>query len=242
MAVSDAENARPDDVAIVGLAFRGPGDASSPERLWDMLVAGRSAFSSVPTTKWSHEGHYHPSAARGGSTAASGAHFLDSTQDGSRFDAAFFGIDRPEVLSMDLQQRLVLESVYEAIENAGFTVEEVRGSKTSVFAGATNDDTSAMDPDLSLEQKHTGTSSSIIANRISWFYDFKGCSMTLDTACSSSLVALHTACNDLRQGHSTMVCTPLISSFSCLLLILQSIVCGVNVIESPESMYGMGPG
>ncbi|KAL1639227.1 Type I Iterative PKS [Diplodia intermedia] len=225
MAVSDAENARPDDVAIVGLAFRGPGDASSPERLWDMLVHSRPAFSSVPRSKWSHEGHYHPSPARGGSTSVNGGHFLDTTQDGTRFDAAFFDMRRPEVLSMDLQQRIALESVYEAVENAGLTLEKVRGSKTSVFAAATNDDTRAilgMDPDFALEHKHTGTSKSIIANRVSWFYDFRGCSMTLDTACSSSLVALHTACGDLRQGQSTM-----------------SIVCGVNVIENPESMYGM---
>ncbi|KAL1615108.1 putative PKS/NRPS-like protein biosynthetic cluster [Diplodia seriata] len=225
MAVSDAENARPDDVAIIGLAFRGPGDASSPERLWDMLVHSRSAFSSVPRSKWSHEGHYHPSPARGGSTSVHGGHFLDTTQDGTRFDAAFFDMRRPEVLSMDLQQRIALESVYEAVENAGLTLEKVRGSKTSVFAAATNDDTRAilgMDPDFALEHKHTGTSKSIIANRVSWFYDFRGCSMTLDTACSSSLVALHTACGDLRQGQSTM-----------------SIVCGVNVIENPESMYGM---
>ncbi|KKY13350.1 putative lovastatin nonaketide synthase [Diplodia seriata] len=168
MAVSDAENARPDDVAIIGLAFRGPGDASSPERLWDMLVHSRSAFSSVPRSKWSHEGHYHPSPARGGSTSVHGGHFLDTTQDGTRFDAAFFDMRRPEMLSMDLQQRIALESVYEAVENAGLTLEKVRGSKTSVFAAATNDDTRAilgMDPDFALEHKHTGTSKSIIANR-----------------------------------------------------------------------------
>ncbi|KAF4543916.1 Beta-ketoacyl synthase [Lasiodiplodia theobromae] len=186
MAVSDAENARPDDVAIIGLAFRGPGDASSPENLWDLLVAGRSAFSTVPRSKWSHDGHYHPSPARGGSTSANGGHFLDTAQDGAKFDAAFFDIARSELLSMDLQQRIVLESVYEAIENAGFALDRVRGSKTSVFAAATNDDTRAilaMDPDLALEHKHTGTSNAIIANR--------------------------------------------------------SVVCGVNVIESPESMYAM---
>ncbi|GME44030.1 beta-ketoacyl synthase [Neofusicoccum parvum] len=228
MAVPDAENARPDDVAIIGLAFRGPGDASSPARLWDLLVDGRSAFSSVPKNKWSHEGHQHPSTARGGSAAANGGHFLDPAQDGSRFDASFFGIGRSEVLSMDLQQRIVLENVYEALENAGFTLGHVRGSKTSVFAGASNDDTRAIlgvDPDLLLEHKHTGISNSIIANRVSWFYDFKGCSMTLDTACSSSLVALHLACNDLRQGQSEM-----------------SVVCGVNIIESPETMYRMSNG
>ncbi|KAF4302629.1 putative isochorismatase hydrolase protein [Botryosphaeria dothidea] len=74
MAALDAENAHPDDVAIIGLAFRGPGDASSPGRLWDMLVEGRSAFSSVPQNKWSHQGHYHPSAARGGGYSSNGGY------------------------------------------------------------------------------------------------------------------------------------------------------------------------
>lgn len=208
MAVLEPENARSDDIAIIGLAFRGPGDATTPGKLWDMLVDGRSAFSSVPKNKWSQDGHYHPSPARGGSSHVHAGHFLHSNQDGSSFDAAFFDIRRSEVLSMDLQQRLVMENVFEAIENAGFTIDDVRGSDTSVFAAATNDDTRSIlrvDPDLLLEHQHTGTSNSIIANRVSRFYDFRGCSLTLDTACSSSLVALHMACNDLRQGLSTLV-------------------------------------
>lgn len=179
-----------------------------------MLVEGRSAFSSVPQNKWSHRGHYHPSAARGGGYSSNGGHFLDSSQDGSRFDASFFDIGRTEVLSTDLQQRVVMENVYEALENAGFTIEDVRGSKTSVFAGAANNGIH-LDPDVLLEHKHAGSSNSIIANRVSWFYDLRGCSMTLDTACSSSLVALHLACNDLRQEQSTMVCITLQTSQTC---------------------------
>ncbi|EKG09667.1 Beta-ketoacyl synthase [Macrophomina phaseolina MS6] len=188
-----------------------------------MLVKGRSAWSKVPSSKWNHLAHYHPSSERAGSTFIKGGHFLK--ENGKHFDAAFFNITRTEAMSMDLQQRIAMENVYEALENAGLRLEDVRGSKTSVFAGAFTDDTRAIlneDPDILPKYKTTGTSNSIISNRVSWFYDFKGCSLTLDTACSSSLVAFHLACNDLRQGASDM-----------------SIVCGVNVIESPETMYRM---
>ncbi|KAF4311943.1 putative lovastatin nonaketide synthase protein [Botryosphaeria dothidea] len=217
------QNAQPDDIAIIGLACRFPGDADSPSKLWQMLIEGRSAWSEVPSSKWNHAAHYHPSSERAGSTFVQGGHFL--RENGQRFDAAFFNITRTEALSMDLQQRIAMENVYEALENAGLRLEDVRGSTTSVFAGAFTDDTRAIlneDPDVLHKYKPTGTSNSIISNRVSWFYDFRGCSLTLDTACSSSLVAFHLACNDLRQGASDM-----------------SIVCGVNVIESPETMYRM---
>ncbi|EKG15216.1 Beta-ketoacyl synthase [Macrophomina phaseolina MS6] len=217
------QNAQSDDIAIIGLACRFPGDADSPSKLWDMLVEGRSAWSEVPSSKWNHSAHYHPSAERAASTFIKGGHFLK--ENGKRFDAAFFNITRTEAMSMDLQQRIAMENVYEALENAGLRLEDVKGSRTSVFAGAFTDDTRAIlneDPDILLKYKPTGTSNSIISNRVSWFYDLRGCSLTLDTACSSSLVAFHLACNDLRQGASDM-----------------SIVCGVNVIESPETMYRM---
>lgn len=200
------QNEQPDDIAIIGLACRFPGDADSPSKLWQMLIEGRSAWSEVPSSKWNHAAHYHPSSERAGSTFIQGGHFL--RENGKRFDAAFFNITRTEALSMDLQQRIAMENVYEALENAGLRLEDVRGSTTSVFAGAFTDDTRAIlneDPDVLHKYKPTGTSNSIISNRVSWFYDFRGCSLTLDTACSSSLVAFHLACNDLRQGASEMV-------------------------------------
>lgn len=120
---------------------------------------------------------------------------------------------------------LPVENVYEALENAGLRLEDVRGSRTSVFVGAFTDDARAImneDPDVLLKFKPTGTSTSIISNRVSYFYDLRGTSLTLDTACSSSLVAFALGCQDLRAGASEL-----------------SIVTGVNVIESPETMYRM---
>ncbi|KAL8336217.1 hypothetical protein RB601_000166 [Gaeumannomyces tritici] len=223
---ADTAVQRSEDIAIIGLGCRFPGDATTPSRLWDLLVEGRSAWSPVPASKWNAEAHYHPSSDHGGSTWIKGGHFLqDGAQNGKEFDALFFNITRTEAMSMDLQQRIVMENVYEALENAGLRLEDVRGSRTSVFAGAFTDDSRAVmneDPDVVLKFKPTGTSNSIISNRVSYFYDLRGTSLTLDTACSSSLVAFALACQDLRAGASAM-----------------SIVTGVNVIESPETMYRM---
>lgn len=100
-----------------------------------------------------------------------------------------------------------MENTYHALENAGLPISKVTGTKTSVYASGFNVDHAAllnMDPETTLKYKPQGTSNSIIAGRVSWFYDFKGPSMTLDTACSSSMVALHLACQSLQLGESNM--------------------------------------
>ncbi|KAK7920492.1 polyketide synthase [Apiospora marii] len=228
MSLSDAElaAASPDDIAIIGLGCRFPGGATTPSKLWDLFVNGRSAWSPIPASKYNASAHYHPSSERGGSTWVKGGHFLeDGPENGKQFDAPFFNITRTEAMSLDLQQRIVLENVYEALENAGLRLDEIKGSRTSVYAGAFTDDSRAImneDPDVLLKFKPTGTSTSIISNRISYFYDLRSTSLTLDTACSSSLVAFALGCQDLRNGGSDM-----------------SIVTGVNIIESPETMYRM---
>lgn len=202
-----------DDIAVIGLACRFPGDADTPSKLWDLQINGRSAWSPIPASKWNHNAHFHPSSDRGGGTFVKGGHFLrdensEACNNGKRFDAPFFNITKTEAMSMDLQQRLVMENVYEAFESAGVTIDDVKGSRTSVYAGAFTDDSRAImniDADVLLKYKPTGTSNSIISNRVSWFYDLRGCSLTLDTACSSSLVAFHLACEDLRRKASDMV-------------------------------------
>lgn len=101
-----------------------------------------------------------------------------------------------------------MENVYEAMESAGLTLEDIKGTNTSVFAGVFTDDTRAVlneDPELPLKYKPIGSSVAILSARVSWFYDLRGSCLTLDTACSSSLVALHQACQDLRAGLSDMV-------------------------------------
>ena len=159
-------------------------------------------------------------------------HFLKDS--GHHFDAPFFNITKTEALSMDPQQRLLMENIYEALENgktkspcrgaskipclpflyviAGISVDSVTGTETSVFVGAfTNDFQSIanLDPEMPLKYGPTGNSNSILSNRVSWFYDLKGCSLTLDTACSSSLVAVHLAYRSIIDGNARMVsCLP----------------------------------
>lgn len=108
---------------------------------------------------------------------------------------------------MDPQQRLLLEVVYEAIEDAGIPKEDINGSQTSVYCGSfTNDYYSMTMRDLASYPKYTvtGTGNSILANRISYFYNLHGSSATIDTACSSSLVCLHLGAQSLKTGESDM--------------------------------------
>lgn len=100
-----------EDVAIIGMACRLPGDATSTSKLWNLLMEGKSAWSEVPATRWNQDAHYHPSQEHAGSNIVKGGHFLrDGEQNGKQFDAAFFNITRTEAETMDLQQRIVSRS------------------------------------------------------------------------------------------------------------------------------------
>lgn len=136
------------------------------------------------------------------------------------FDYGFFGIHQREAESMDAQQKLLMELVYECVEAAGYDMERLRGSSTGVFIGQMTDDhrdNVYRDADKIPQYAATGTSRAILANRISYFFDWRGPSMNIDTACSSSLVALHQAVQSLRNGESQV-----------------AIVGGVNLISGPE--------
>ena len=101
-----------------------------------------------------------------------------------------------------------MENVYHALENAGIPMTRVVGSNTSVFVSGFNHDHLGIlnsDPETAIKYKPTGVTNAILSNRVSWFFDFKGPSMTIDTACSSSLVALHLAVQSLRSRETSMV-------------------------------------
>lgn len=123
---------------------------------------------------------------------------------------------------MDPQQRILLETVYEGIESAGYSLPALKGSSTSVFVGQMLDDYRDLlykDVEAHPQYIATGASSrAITANRVSYLFDWRGPSMTIDTACSSSLVALHQAVQSLRSGESDM-----------------AVVAGVNLILSPDA-------
>lgn len=105
----------------------------------------------------------------------------------------FLKVTKSELYTLDPQQRLIMENTYHALENAGIPIKDVTGSRTSVYATGFDVDHVAllnMDPETTLKYKPQGTTNSIIAGRVSWFYDLKRPSLTVDTACSSSMVAL----------------------------------------------------
>ncbi|KAK7713252.1 Type I Iterative PKS [Diaporthe eres] len=148
-----------------------------------------------------------------------GGHFLD--RDPAAFDAPFFSITASDAAAMDPQHRLALETTYHAFENAGIPITNVKGSRTSVYAASFTDDYTRMlakDPDRYPRTTIMGTAPSILANRLSWYFDLAGPSMHVDTACSSSLVALDLACQSLRNGDASM-----------------ALIVGTNMILGPEA-------
>lgn len=152
-----------------------------------------------------------------------GGHFLK--QDIAAFDAPFFSISPTEAKSMDPMQRIFLEVVYEAMENAGIPTSTFAGSNTSCYVGCFTDDYDGLlkrDIELSPKYHSVGTPPAILSNRINFCFNLKGPSMTIDTACSSSLVAIHLACQSLRTGESK-----------------AAIVGATNAILNPEMHVGM---
>ncbi|KDN68947.1 putative beta-ketoacyl synthase domain-containing protein [Colletotrichum sublineola] len=102
-------------IAIIGMSSKFAGDATNNEKLWEMLVEGRSGWTPFPLSRFRFEGIYHPNNERLNSTHVKGAHFLE--EDVGLFDAAFFGYSSEAAASLDPQYRLQLESVYEALES-----------------------------------------------------------------------------------------------------------------------------
>ncbi|PYI35482.1 iterative type I polyketide synthase [Aspergillus indologenus CBS 114.80] len=211
-------------LAIIGLAAKYAQEATDVNRFWKFLLEAREATTSYPKDRLNHEGFYHPDPEHAGTTHTRQAQFL--SRNPNAFDAAFFSISKTEAESLDPQQRLVMENVYHALENAGLPMSKFVSSNTSVFAAGFNHDHRdrlSTDPDIALKHQPTGAESSMISGRVSWFYDFKGPSLTVETACSSSMVAFHLATQSLHAGESDM-----------------AIVSGANVCSSFHHILSLG--
>ncbi len=208
-----------DAIAIVGMACRFPGGVYTPEEYWSILRNGIDAIGTVPKTCWDIERYYDPQPKQAGKISSKYGGFLDRVD---QFDAQFFRIAPREATSIDPQQRILLEETWTALENAGINPESLAGTQTGVFVGIFSHDYEL------LEVKHnqdkdfdtyyaTGSSASLAAGRLSYFFGFTGPAISVNTACSSSLVAVHLACQSLLNGECEL-----------------ALASGVNLILSPE--------
>jgi len=180
-------------IAIVGISCKLPGGIESPSQLWRVLASEKCVIEPYPRGRgsWPASGE-RPGIDQGGFVC-----------DVDAFDNEFFRISPTEAQRTDPQQRILLQLAWACFEDAGIVPASIKGTDTGVFIGASNCDYSRLirDAGLKVEAHHgVGNSLAVLANRLSYFFDFSGPSMVVDTACSSSLVALHTAIQSLRSG------------------------------------------
>ena len=230
-----------DDVAVIGMACRVAG-ANSPLELWDLLASSKDVQSQI--TRFNIEGFYHPEGApRKGLTNVKNAYMMDDTLI-DKFDNSFFHTTSPEAIAIDPQQRMLLEIAYEAVENAGIPLENFVGTDTAVYAGEQDlllpiaqerleglltqvysqgmegcDYHSVLARDIDATPRYlaTGTATFMAANRLSYFFDLSGPSLSVDSACSSTMVALHQAVRSLQTDEASM-----------------ALVCGAKLILTPD--------
>ena len=192
------------NIAIVGLATRFPGDLNTPDEMWAALVEGRDVITDLPEGRWS-EFLSEPRIAERVARARTRGGYLSDIKG---FDSEFFALAKMEADNIDPQQRMALELTWEALEHARIPASALRGESVGVFVGSTNNDyqfLAVSDPTVAHPYAITGTASSIIPNRVSYFFDFRGPSVSVDTACSSSLVAMHEGVKALRSGEADVV-------------------------------------
>ncbi|MDX1928072.1 MAG: type I polyketide synthase, partial [Pirellulaceae bacterium] len=217
-----------DALAIVGLACRFPKGLDNIGQLWDALKARFNAIDTIPPDRWTADRYYSSNAVSRGKAYMRRGGFLK--QDITTFDAAFFGISPRDAENMDPQQRILLEVVWESFENAGLILPSYSGRNVGVYVGGfmldhmINQMSSANRTQIN-QNTAAGMMMTMLSNRISHTFDFRGPSLSIDTACSSSLVAFHYACQDLWRG-------------ACEL----AVVGGSNIMLRPEYPMGMCKG
>lgn len=222
---SGAAQGKPDlaasPIAIVGMAFRFPGDMSQAGEFWNALKEKRDLVTQIPAERWATQELQHDKRSEPGRSITFSAGVLSRIDE---FDAGFFGISPREAAWLDPQQRLLLELSWEAMENAGVAPSSLAGTDCAVYVGISGLDYGMRGlDDLAGLTSHlmTGNTLSIAANRLSYIYDLHGPSLAVDTACSSSLVALHQACASLRAGEAS-----------------AALVGGVNLLLHPYPFVG----
>ncbi|MEV6276992.1 type I polyketide synthase [Nocardia sp. NPDC051832] len=203
-------------IAVIGMAGRFPG-APDIESFWSLLAAGRESIRPVPGERWDSRSHFDPELA-----IQSVGGFIDGVE---HFDATFFGISPRESEVMDPQQRLMLETAWCALEDAGTPAAALRGSRTGVYVGALWHDYETLRKQRGVpvtQHSLAGCELDMIAARVSYFLGLTGPSFVVTSGCSSALVAIHVARQELILG-----------------TVDAALVGGVNLILTPDASIGL---
>lgn len=193
------------DIAIIGMSGRYPG-ADNVNEFWENLKQGKDCITEIPKERWDYTCYYEKEKGKQGKLYGKWGGFI---KDADKFDPLFFKISPDHAEFQDPQERLFLESVYETLEDAGYTRDSLQKYKdlglegnVGVFVGTTFMEYQFYGVESQVKGKNIAIPGipSSIANQISYFYNFHGPSMTVDTMCSSSLTALHLACESIRNG------------------------------------------
>ena len=202
-----AETRTQEPLAIVGIGCRFPGGGDSVESFWRLLCDEIDATSTVPETRWNADRYHDPNPAKVGKVVTRRGGFLSEID---QFDPQFFGISPREAHSLDPQQRLLLHVTWEALEDGGISADGLAGTDVGVFVGGFTLDYQLLQNQGRTSRYRfkshsaTGMMMTMLANRISHAFDFRGPSMSIDTACSSSLVAVHLAAQSIWSGESEL--------------------------------------
>ena len=213
----EAEKTEP--LAIVGIGCRVPGGVRDLDSFWHLLETGADAITEIPKDRWDVDLYYDPDYDTPGKMVTRQGGFIEGVD---LFDADFFGISPRETVTIDPQQRILLEVAWESLENAGIAPDSLYGSQTGVFIGISTFDYGLLHfRDVAVEKidayMATGMTHNAASGRLSYILGLQGPSMSIDTACSSSLVAIHQACQSLRSRECDL-----------------ALAGGVNVILTPE--------
>ncbi|KRE33928.1 polyketide synthase [Mycobacterium sp. Soil538] len=220
-ALTGSAEQRREPLAIVGIGCRLPGGVDSPQDYWRLLLSETDATREVPESRW-HAARFHdPHPGKAGKMVTRRGGYLEEID---QFDAAFFGISPREANLLDPQQRLLLHATWEALEDGGIPAEGLAGTDVGVFIGGFTLDYQLLQNQGRTSRfrfkphSATGMMMTMLANRISFAFDFRGPSMAIDTACSSSLVAVHLAAQSIWNGDCEL-----------------ALAGGVNIIVGPNT-------
>lgn len=203
-------------IAVIGLGCRFAG-ASNVDEFWEHLIGNADSVTAVPGDRYDAAAYHAADRAAPGKSVSAKGGFID---DPFAFDPGFFGISPAEARAIDPQHRVLLQVVWEALEDAGIRPSDLAGSRTGVFVGqATAEYGDEYRPPTEQDIRRTISSQlrAMASGRISYALDLRGPSIVLDTACSSSLVAVHLARQSLLTGESDL-----------------AVVGGANVVLSPR--------